>query len=80
MQRQARTYEEMSPVMLALKRSYGPLLNIKMRAFAVQDRAEDSGHGFISLSAFGIESVEQAALAAKSWIDESISTNMETIL
>jgi hypothetical protein len=66
--------------MLALKRSYGPLLNIKLRAFAVQDRAEDSGHGFISLNAFGIESVEQVVLAAKSWIDESLSTNMETIL
>lgn len=79
-QRQARTYEEKSPVMLALKKSYGPLLNIKMRAFVLHNKVDDSGPDVVPLNAFGMESLEQAELAAKSWIDECVSTDLETIL
>jgi hypothetical protein len=66
--------------MLALKKSYGPLLNIKIRGFMVHDRVEGSGPDVISLNTFGIESLEQAVSTTKCWIDECLSTDLETIL
>jgi len=60
--------------MVSLAKSYGPLLKISMRCLTLGDSVDGLAPEVMSLNELGIQSLEQATLAANVWIDECLRT------
>jgi hypothetical protein len=69
---QAKAWNGKGSLTVKLKRSYGAPLKLSIRGFVLEETSEKSPPDLISFNALGIESLDQATLAAKTCVKESL--------
>ncbi|KAN0112346.1 hypothetical protein V8E51_005297 [Hyaloscypha variabilis] len=78
--RRSTICEKKGSIVCALKKSYGPPLDISIRGLTLDEKVDGPTPEVMSLDALGIQSLEQATLATKVWIDECLHTCIENML